>query len=76
VLPTRRARVRGVRQQLWLLRSLRVWDCMRVNNVFLQRAAAAGGAYVHGKGGTYWRPLFNAQGARCPKPTKTLNSKP
>ena len=26
------------------------------------RAAAAGGAYVHGKGGTYWRPLYNAQG--------------
>jgi len=26
------------------------------------RASAGGGAYVHGKGGTYWRPLFNAQG--------------
>ena len=26
------------------------------------RAAAAGGAYVHGKGGTFWRPLFNAEG--------------
>ena len=26
------------------------------------RASAAGGAYVHGKGGTYWRALFNAQG--------------
>ena len=24
------------------------------------RAFAAGGAYVHGKGGTYWRALFNA----------------
>ena len=27
-----------------------------------QRREAAGGGYVHGKGGTHWRPLFNAQG--------------
>jgi len=36
--------------------------CLLLNR---QRAAAAGGAYVHGKGGTYWRPLFNAQGEFC-----------
>ena len=33
--------------------------------VLFQRRAAEGGGYVHGKGGTYWRPLFNAQVCAC-----------
>eukprot|EP00960_Hanusia_phi_P044515 756685-Hanusia_phi.AAC.5 len=27
-----------------------------------ERARAAGGGYMHGKGGTFWRPLFNEHG--------------
>ncbi|EKX39230.1 hypothetical protein GUITHDRAFT_143638 [Guillardia theta CCMP2712] len=27
-----------------------------------ERAKAAGGGYMHGKGGTFWRPLFNEHG--------------
>jgi len=49
---------------LWLS----LFECVTDSGSLLlnrQRAAAAGGAYVHGKGGTYWRPLFNAQGEFC-----------